>query len=486
MPIVKFFVLFLCVYTVSSHESSWNFTGDNNVNIDEIPDLPLTEYPSYWNHGGIQGNMYAGFLPAGSNEKFMYYWLNKQQERPLRGNKLLIWLNGGPGCSSLFGLFKENGPFTFFENNSTLKGNPWAWDKFAHTLYLEAPLGVGFSHRGDGMNTTLNDEQTVDDMLDALAYFFRIHTVYDNEYEYWNFNFEIYLSGESYAGVYVPLLAQRALQRGNSVLARQLKGIILGNPVFFDQWTTKNVAGKAKLLYENGLIDRKYTDFFQRMNCFKDYFIGGEKEVGECEMMWYEFATNSTPYTYDEYNVGKRCYNNEEWHALMAETDETIAQTPKCEGNENLEAYLNRNDTQLAFRVRTNEYAESQPWKACRMDIRQKYQTGGDWATSRKIIKDLINTYGQRVLLYYGDLDSVCDHYTGEWFVKTFGWKQNKYRRSDFGYRDESERWIASGWAKTYKKLTFAVIMGAGHTVPKDKPAAIFRAVRDWLEEKKL
>jgi serine carboxypeptidase-like clade 2 len=59
---------------------------------------------------------------------------------------VLLWLNGGPGCSSLLGAGQENGPFYFLPNSTNMEVNVWSWNKNASVLYLESPPGVGFSY----------------------------------------------------------------------------------------------------------------------------------------------------------------------------------------------------------------------------------------------------------------------------------------------------------------------------------------------------
>ncbi|KAH7706953.1 family S10 non-peptidase (S10 family), partial [Aphelenchoides avenae] len=78
-------------------------------------------------------------------------------------------LNGGPGCSSLFGLFAENGPYLLEEDGATLRSNPYAWNKFANVLYLEAPAGVGFSFATDDDDGAHDDNRTSVENYEALT-----------------------------------------------------------------------------------------------------------------------------------------------------------------------------------------------------------------------------------------------------------------------------------------------------------------------------
>ena len=82
---------------------------------------------------------------------------------------MVLWLNGGPGCSSLMGMFSENGPFLFEKGTTKLKKNLNAWNQKAHILYLESPAKVGFSK---GNSAISNDTSTAQDNYMALVKFF--------------------------------------------------------------------------------------------------------------------------------------------------------------------------------------------------------------------------------------------------------------------------------------------------------------------------
>ena len=96
-----------------------------------------------------------GYLQLSSKEEdgaFHYVFFDSQKD-PVN-DPVVLWLNGGPGCSSLIGMVYENGPFVFLPNTTTFEVNEHAWNKKANLLYITSPQGVGFSY---GKTNNLTD-----------------------------------------------------------------------------------------------------------------------------------------------------------------------------------------------------------------------------------------------------------------------------------------------------------------------------------------
>ena len=99
--------------------------------------VDLAGFPSYF-----KGPLYAGYLDI-TEEHSLYYWFIPSSNSP-KNDPVVLWLNGGPGCSSMDGALYENGPFLFKDNSTEFRDeeNPYAWTKFANVIYLDAPVGV--------------------------------------------------------------------------------------------------------------------------------------------------------------------------------------------------------------------------------------------------------------------------------------------------------------------------------------------------------
>ena len=131
----------------------------------------------------------AGYLNGTSNHQ-LFYWYHEAITDP--SNKpLVLWLNGGPGCSSLGGMFTELGPFVV-DANQKVTLNPYSFNKEANVIFIEQPVGVGFSYP----NVDANDTSTATDTVVALRHFFHMHPELQGR--------PFYVMGESYGGHYVP------------------------------------------------------------------------------------------------------------------------------------------------------------------------------------------------------------------------------------------------------------------------------------------
>lgn len=160
---------------------------------------------------------YSGYFYVSLYKGLHYVFFTSQNDASK--DPVVLWLNGGPGCSSMIGMLYENGPFKFNRNTSDLKLNNHSWNAKANILYIETPGSVGFSFGPDENS----DESSSQDNLIAL-------TVFYSKFPSFRSN-PLYLSGESYAGVYVPWLALKIHdynQRPTSITI-PFKGFIIGN-----------------------------------------------------------------------------------------------------------------------------------------------------------------------------------------------------------------------------------------------------------------
>jgi serine carboxypeptidase-like clade 2 len=172
---------------------------------------------------------WAGLLNTNSSDRRLYYLFTESELEPTRPgvDPVTLWLNGGPGCSSLMGFLQEVGPFYLedgvdYAQGDNLTRNEFAWTKASNLLFIEAPAGVGFSVN-NSTDKTLNDEMTAKDLLAALLNWRIKFPSFNNR--------SFYIAGESYAGKYIPDLAMQIdlYNQNNPSSPINLKALLIGN-----------------------------------------------------------------------------------------------------------------------------------------------------------------------------------------------------------------------------------------------------------------
>ncbi|KAL0337725.1 UNVERIFIED_CONTAM: Serine carboxypeptidase 24 [Sesamum calycinum] len=175
----------------------------------------------------VNFSQFSGYVTVNEQQgRALFYWLTEATSNAHR-KPLVLWLNGGPGCSSVaYGASEEIGPFRINKTASSLYLNKYSWNRVANILFLESPAGVGFSYTNTSSN--LQDPGDKRTAQDALVFLIRwMHRF--PQYRYRDF----YISGESYAGHYVPQLAKKIYDynKRSSRPIINLKGFIVGNAV---------------------------------------------------------------------------------------------------------------------------------------------------------------------------------------------------------------------------------------------------------------
>lgn len=181
---------------------------------------------------------------------------------------VLMWFNGGPGCSSMLGFFQENGPFVVDDDNNTIYANPYSWNSNANVLYFEMPAGVGFSVGDTPYDLTHNDYTQSTDMLAALTGWYDRFPDFKKH--------ELFISGESYGGIYVPYLSWQIYEynlkmnvtTGNKDSNINLKGFAVGNGV--TNWKYDTEPSLPATLYGFNMISTKTYKSFTENGCVID------------------------------------------------------------------------------------------------------------------------------------------------------------------------------------------------------------------------
>ncbi|XP_059633637.1 serine carboxypeptidase 1-like [Cornus florida] len=396
---------------------------------------------------GADFDQYAGYVTvdpkAGRN--LFYYFVESPQKSSTK--PLLLWLNGGPGCSSLgYGAMEELGPFRVKSDGKTLFRNDYAWNKVANVLFLESPAGVGFSYSDTPSDyKKAGDKSTADDSYTFLLNWLERFPQYKNR--------DFYISGESYAGHYVPQLAYTILSRNKNTDKTKinLKGVAIGNPWMDDNTNNK---GQYDYYWTHALISDE-TNAGINKNCD---FSANTSET--CDK--YTQEAFSVFRIMDIYNIyGPTCHSNATNNASTG----SIKDFDPC-SDIYVKAYLNLPEVQKAFHVRNTS------WSAC---------NDYEWADAPKnvlpTIKQLI-AGGIRVWIYSGDNDGRCPVTANRYSVNALklpvktAWRPWYYNKE------------VGGFVVEYQGLALATVRGAGHEVPSYQPERALALISSFLQGK--
>ncbi|KAJ3314348.1 Cell death protease [Blyttiomyces sp. JEL0837] len=377
-------------------------------------------------------------------------------------------LNGGPGCSSLFGSFIENGPVKVLDNGS-LVPNDYSWHKQANLLYIEQPVETGFSFTNGppDMNET-----------DASSNFYLF---LDGFYQTFpeTQSYDLFLTGESYAGVYIPYIAQELLGMGKFSTGQKvnLKGLGIGNGVY------------STMIQESWASAIGDFDFLHEKQFFGNDTVALNKAGNAVEACRYATNANASriPYqcdmfTYADEWISKKdpanfsCLNIYNIHTDCHYTD----------ARENsLAVFLNDPRTQKALHVSDLAAQWNRTmgttWEGC-SDLVMQYMDDSGLPDTYEVMPKILQT-GIPIILFEGDLDFICQYVNVErvlgnmtWFSKT-GFDTPLPPKDPWTLPDGKQ----AGITTNSRGLTYIRIFNAGHMVPTDQPAAGYQVLNQLL-----
>lgn len=444
---------------------------------DQVSNLPgLNNQPSY--------RQFSGFLNA-SDGRYFHYWFVECQDDP-RSCPLVLWLNGGPGCSSLAGILTEHGPFMIQPDGRTLKYNEYSWNKIANVLYLESPAGVGFSY-SDDKNYQIGDSETAKNNYMALKDFFQLYPEFTKN--------DFYITGESYGGFYVPSLALE-VTKDSSI---NLKGLAMGNGITD---YTLNYNSLLYFSYYHGLLDKKTWSSLESACCENSrdclFFMNQSPECQNAIKSAFSMASNPKINIYNLYQPcveGKpgeiRDYGDHikaylpgimsiESHSQFSEKLRSMSRLNKpimlgfpCMNYTDITTYLNNPEVRTALHIPH----QLPPWEMCNEEVFKNFER--ELESAHDLYLQLLNEKKYRILVYSGDMDMACNFLGIEWFVHMLDLElQESYH--PWTYNDGKQSQIA-GYADRFTNLTFLTVKGAGHMVPTDKPLEAFQMFKRFI-----
>ena len=224
---------------------------------DIVTSLPGLNF--YYSSSFVQFSGYLSVSDEQESERAIHYWYVESSRDP-DNDPVILWTNGGPGCSGLLGFGTEFGPF-FFNGDGTLALNPHTWNSLASIIYIEQPVGVGFSYSNNPVidYKTGDDQSKVDNFKVIEAFFNRFPERRSNDF---------FIASESFGGHYIPQLALEILDR-NVDGAINFRGFLVGNP-YVDPFS--NDVTMIQTYYMHGLFAKPRYDHWQNLCTDKSVF----------------------------------------------------------------------------------------------------------------------------------------------------------------------------------------------------------------------
>ncbi|CAL0330222.1 unnamed protein product [Lupinus luteus] len=443
------------------------YEADRVINLPGQPSTPSISH-------------FSGYINVNKDHgRFLFYWFFQAQSQP--SNKpLLLWLNGGPGCSSIgYGAVVEIGPLLINKDGDGLHFNTFSWNQEANLLFVESPVGVGFSYTNTSSDLTiLEDGFVAEDTYNFLVNWLERFPQFKSR--------EFYIAGESYAGHYIPQLAElifdRNKDRNNKYPFINIKGFIAGNPETEDYYDSK---GLLEFAWSHAVISDQQYDKAKKVCDFKK-----SEWSKECRQIMHEVYLDYSEI--DIYNIyAPAC-------RLNSTASMTIARDSNSYGPESLtkvgndsrlgrvrifggydpcyaiyaEEYFNKKDIQSSLHANIEGRNTNVTWKVCSNSIFKSYNVSvfSVLPIYTKLIKG-----GLKIWVYSGDADGRVPVIGTRYWIETLGLPLKSTWHSWYHNNQVGGRIVE------YEGLTYVTVRGAGHLVPLNKPTEALSLIDSFL-----
>ncbi|KAF2844563.1 alpha/beta-hydrolase [Plenodomus tracheiphilus IPT5] len=446
------------------------FSPDHSIRIKQQQNSTLCD---------ARSKQYTGWLDVGP--KHIFFWYFESQSNPT-ADPLLLWLTGGPGGSGMVGLLQELGPCVINDFGNGTVYNEYGWSKNANIIFVDQPAGVGFSYLDEGVPLPATSWTAAEDMHHFLQLF--TTDVFPDLKKR-----EFHITGESYAGHYVPTLGAQIVSQNLLYPGRpqiNLQSTFTGNAYIspldtaFGYWETLCTTnpGVSSPIFNQTRCDIMATNLPRCMELAKVCYNHPDPAIciAAEDVCW-----NGVIQHYDgESGAGGR---------------NRFDITQPCE---------TKNDLCYPEIIRINEYLNL-PWvyealhvpKAVgnysiySLDIAYAFALTSDGAISMAPQVLYLLEHGVDVLFYQGNLDLACNTAGNLQWANGFQWKGQPAFVAQ-GKRKWEVGGKSVGWFKEVKiemggketTFAFATVDGAGHMVPYDKSKEALELVGRWLERR--
>ncbi|KAH8664632.1 carboxypeptidase-like protein S1 [Xylariales sp. PMI_506] len=407
-------------------------------------------------------NQVSGYITVGTGMN-MWFWFFEARNSPTTA-PLATWLNGGPGCSSMIGLFQENGPCQFYNGSSTPSLNPYSFNEFANMIYVDQPIGTGFSYGTDDVTSTVTAAPYVWTLLQAFLTEFP-------QYESRDFG----LFTESYGGHYGPEFSSYIEQQNTGIASGTVKGetinfVALGiNNGLYDE----TIQYKADIAYAVNNTYRALISETTALQLESAYVSKCLPLLEECTGLTGTVAACEEAYTVCDNNIDEVIYSAANFDPYDVRGTRNDPYPP--------ETYA----TYLAETAVRTAIGAAKAYQECPEAVNEKFFTTGDYPRSFiGPLSDVVKS-GTRVLIWAGDADFICNWFgvLGVANAVTYSGQTEFANTALAPYTVDG---VELGQFKTVDNLSFLRVYKAGHEVPYYQPQLALQAFTQTLSNKPL
>lgn len=396
---------------------------------------------------------YTGYLDVEALDKHFFYWFFESRNDP-ENDPVILWLNGGPGCSSSTGLLFELGP-SFIDSKLKPVYNHHSWNANASVIFLDQPVGVGYSYTGG--EQIKDTAAAAQDVFVFLELFFQKFSQFKNN--------KFHIAGESYAGHYIPSFASEIVNRADRTF--ELSSVLIGNGITdtLIQLASYKPMGCGEGGYKQvlsdetcDLMDQIYKNCAALVKiCYKaPSALTCVPSTVYCNKLMEPFSDLGL----NPYDIRKQC--DEEGGNCYVEMNW-------------LDDYLNLDEVKQAVGARTDIFT------SCDDTVFNNFILSGDESKPfQQYVAELLEK-GVPVLLYAGDKDIICNWLGNHYWSDALDYSEHEaFSKAPLvqWFNDQGE---AAGEVKNHGIFTFLRVYGAGHMVPHDQPYNALEMVNRWV-----
>lgn len=438
--------------------------------------------------------LFSGYINVNEEAERALFYAFAESSSQSGSDPLVLWLNGGPGCSSLAGGFmSELGPY-YPTPDGRLQENQHAWNQVANIIFLDSPAFVGWSYSNTTTDIVVGDERTAEDAYEFLLAFIERFPQYAGR-PFW-------IAGESYGGHYVPNLALQVLE-GNKKAEHgardsiNLQGFLVGNA-----WTDPGYdnEGAVDFWWTHALISDAVRDSLLHSCNFSgvgplhqdtndDFNLDRNSKLEDClKAIAKTQVAMKRINIYDIYAdvcLPKHMHSEVSQLALQlstraANSSLSIAKPGEydpCVDNE-VEIYFNREDVQRALHANTTGMPG--PWVDCNPNI--AYSMDDLFTSMLPKYRDILrHNSNLDILIFSGDVDGIVPVIGTRRWLASLQLPILKEWRPWYSHTGQ-----VGGYVEIFEGLTFSTVRNAGHMVPYTQAERAFYMFSHWIQGKVL